>query len=409
MTREEVNSVVRRVLEAIEPAGVLRRAWRDELVGGSDAWIVAIGKASVALAREAAALLGNRLRGGVVCAPGGALVPGLEVMVCDHPLPTARNIAAAARVEGLARSLHPRDCLVVLVSGGGSAHLTLPREGITLGDIRAITDTCLRAGAPIGALNTIRKHAERLKGGGLAASTRARTATYILSDIPGDPVGLIASGPMSAEPTTAAEARRALETFAPELAGRLCPLLGEAPEPRGVQHAVPVIIAGNRDAAMAARDGLDEAGYAAEIAGLEASGGARSWGEAMADWARARAGRGRRVAAVWGGETVVWGVPAGARGGRNLEAALAAAVALDGAEGVTVATLATDGVDGNSDAAGAMVHGTSAAEMRAAGMDPVSMLGAHESLAALDAIGAAFRTGPTGTNVADVGVAAVDG
>lgn len=409
MDRNGVERVLGRVLGAIEPAGALRRAWRDDRVGDSDAWVVAIGKASVALAREAAALLGNRLRGGVVCAPRGAVVHGLEVRVCDHPLPTARNIAAAARVEELARSLQPRDCVVVLISGGGSAHLTLPREGITLGDIRAMTDTCLRAGAPIGVLNTIRKHAERLKGGGLAAATRARTTTYILSDIPGDPVGLIGSGPMSADPTTAAEARRALETFAPMLAGRLGPLMGETPKVVGAHHAAPVVIAGNRDAAMAARDGLGEAGYAAEISGLDASGEARSWGEAMAVWARTWAGRGRRVAAVWGGETVVLGVPAGARGGRNLEAALAAAIALDGIEGVTVATLATDGVDGNSDAAGAVVEGTSAARMRAAGVDPVLMLGAHESLAALDSIGAVLRTGPTGTNVADVGVAAVDG
>lgn len=389
------------VLRAVEPSAALRRTW--VLPGDGPAWIVGIGKASIGLAREAAGILGERLRGGVVCAPEAVNLPGLEVCVCDHPLPTVRNLAAARRVERLAREASADSTLVVLVSGGGSAHLTLPQDGVSLEDLREMTDALLRGGAAIRDLNTCRKHLERLKGGRLAAATLARVETFILSDIPGDPLDQIASGPTVADPTTNDQAITVLRRASPGLAARLGPRMVETPKSLPSRVSPPRVIAGNADAVRSAARWLSERGQAVTIAAQDAKGEARGLGEVIGAWLRSLASPG--IGGVWGGETTVSGVPRGAIGGRNLEAAASAAQAIAGIRGAYVLTLATDGKDGSSDAAGAFVTGETAAAAKGCGVDLSSALDTHECHAALDAVGALVRTGPTGTNVADLAVA----
>src|SRR5262245_2660920 len=247
-------------------------------------YMLAVGKASVPMGCAAAGRIGAALAEGVVTAPpesaGARDFAGLPVRIfaCDHPLPTARNVEAARAAAGLAARVGAEDTLVALVSGGGSAHLTLPAAGLTLEDLAEVTRLLQLAGAPIGELNTVRKHCEDLKGGRLAAMCRGRIEAYILSDVVGDPLDVIASGPTAPDPTTFADALRVLEQRG--LAGRVAAVdahlksgaagrVAETPK-----HGDPafsrvrnVVIGSNRNAVEAARDAAAAMGF--HVAGVQ--------------------------------------------------------------------------------------------------------------------------------------------
>ncbi|MCC6679153.1 MAG: DUF4147 domain-containing protein [Phycisphaerales bacterium] len=416
------EAIIAAVLEAADPAATLARAWPGELDDGARATVIAIGKASLEMARAAMQRLGPALAGGVVIAvperAGDTTHIGpLRVVPADHPWPTERNVAAAREVEVLAHGIRPGERVIVLISGGGSAHLTLPAGAISLEDLAAVTRALQRAGAPIQDLNAVRKHAERLKGGRLGVLlARADVRVFVLSDVMGDRLDVIASGPAAPDPTTYGDAIALLEYYraagtAPAVAEHLRRgargELEETPKPGDPRLAAirHTIIANNSTAVEAAARAGRKLGFEVVEVRLGVEGDAASAGRWLA--ARLRevtAARPGPVAVVLGGETTVDVQAARGTGGPSQELALAAAIELDGEERMAVLAFSSDGVDGPTDAAGAIVTGRARAQARERGVDLRESLSGHDSHGSLGAIGALVRTGPTGTNVNHIAI-----
>ncbi len=408
------------ILRAASPGPLVDRALARDLPG-SPTLLLAVGKAGHTMADAAAARLGAERALVLAPPPAPPGRPALRRLEVDHPVPTPRNVDAARAARTHAAALGPSDILLVLLSGGASAMLCLPRPPLTLDDLAAITDALLRAGAPIEELNAVRKHCEVLKGGGLAAACPAgRIVTLILSDVPGDRLDVIGSGPTAPDPTTFADALAVLERrSALNAAPAVTALLRRGvagTEPETVKPDSPlwarvenIVIGNNRLALDAACAEAMRLGYAFAERRELVEGEAADVGRRLALAALAFRASGRtRACIAWGGETTVTVGDAAGRGGRNQELALAAAIELAGTAGVTIMSLATDGRDGPTDAAGAIVDGSMAARMRDAAIDAAHALRTHDSHRALDAAGALVRTGPTGTNVNDLMIALVD-
>ena len=378
--------------------------------------VVGAGKAARSMAEAVARAAGQALHGGIVIVPHGSdLSPigGVTVAAGAHPVPDATGEAATRRLLEVVATADRSTVVLVVLAGGASALLVAPAPGLDLCDKQEVTRGLLLAGADIEALNTVRKHCSQVKGGGLlrAAAGAAGVWTLVLSDVVGDDPATIGSGPTVPDPTTFADAARVVARFlAPEdvpaavqrhlergLAGRV---------PETVKPGEPVcartrllLVGGNCDALGAAARAAELHGYATTVFPAALSGDAASAGRAIA--ARLAASpRDRPQAIVAGGETTVRVVPDG-RGGRCQQLALAAAIALAGEPAVLLAA-GTDGVDGPTDAAGACVDGETAERARARGFDPEAGLARTDSHPLLDAAGDLVRTGPTGTNVADV-------
>jgi hydroxypyruvate reductase len=327
-------------------------------------------------------------------------------------------MTASKAIERVARQGGESDTLLVLLSGGGSAHLAYPAPGLTLDHIGTITAALLRGGAVIAELNAVRKHVEVLKGGGLAKlAYPARTVALILSDVLGDPLDVIASGPAAPDPTTYADALKILDHFdllatAPELTTHLqrgaSGSLPETLKPGDpvFERVTSILIGSNRLAVEAVVKGAERLGFRMEQIEHGVEGEASEAGRELARRAKTLAGAGEAACIVLGGETTVT-VTGSGRGGRNTELALAAALEIEGIEKVAIFTFATDGVDGPTDAAGGQVSGETAGRIRSAGLDPLARLAEHDSYPALKAADALIQTGPTGTNVNDVAVALV--
>jgi glycerate-2-kinase len=413
----EPGRIVRTWLARDGASLVLRRPLGEELARhAGPVLVVAVGKAAAAMAGAACDVAGVD---GWAIVPQAA-VPGragrVTVAGASHPIPDAAGVAATAELLGRVRQASAETLVVALVSGGASALMVAPGDGITLADKQAVTRALLRAGADIGALNTVRKHLSRVKGGGLAraAQRAAGLWTLVLSDVIGDDLATIASGPSVADPTTFADAGAALDRYVPAgeqpAAVRARLAAGRAGQvPETVKPGDPVlarvrteVLAGNRTAVAAAAAEARRRGYRTAVVGEPLAGDAATAGRALAARLLAEPGDGP-VAVVAGGETTVEVVGVGL-GGRSQHLALAAALVLAGHPGAVLAA-GTDGVDGPTDAAGALVDGDTAAALRRAGIDPEATLRATDSHHALDAVGALVRTGPTGTNVADLALA----
>ncbi|MEO0482207.1 MAG: DUF4147 domain-containing protein [Planctomycetota bacterium] len=419
---EHAASLVRSAIAAADPADALERAWPAELRSASRVHVLAIGKASVSLARRASQLLGPALHAGVVLAPPayagparGALGSTFSVYETDHPLPTARNEEAARQVAQFAADLTDADTLLALVSGGASAQLTLPAEGVSIADVAAITEFLLKAGATIHELNTVRKHAEQLKGGGLARLARpAHVITRVASDVIGDDLGVVSSGPTAPDPTTFDEALDVLDRYAarrvaPGVTARLIRgTRGEAQET--VKPDDPLwrnndlrVIASNATMIEAVARHASELGFDVVEARSGVEGEAAALGRDLARRAIAlQAVADRPSAILLGGEATVTVGEAPGLGGRNQELAAASALELQGAVGISVLALATDGVDGPTDAAGALVHTGTAANATDIGVSLEAALHAHDTHPLLDRLNALVRTGPTGVNLIDL-------
>ncbi len=362
-------------LTAVDPRRLVQEALADETALEGTVYVAAFGKASAAMTLGAFDVLGERIRRGVVLVPDGdgARTDVSQIPTCceifrgAHPIPEQRNVVGARRLYELASKLAPDDVLLCLISGGGSALLTLPAEGVSLADIRRKTSSLLRAGADIASLNRARKSLELLKGGGLAEATPARCVGLVLSDVVGDRLDVIASGPLTSA-TSKARTR---------------------------------VIGSARTAAEAALAQARRLGYETHFWEEPLVGEAHEAGERLVRWARAKeVVRPACLAAV--GETTVTVRGAG-RGGRNLELALGAALALDGTRDLWVASFATDGVDGMSDAAGAVADGRTLDRARDLGLDARQVLAENDSDRFWRRLDHGFVvTGPTGTNVMDL-------
>jgi len=374
--------------------------------------VAALGKAAPTLAEAWLELLPDWADELLVLTPHGVPVSDRvakigEVLRGAHPSPDEQGEVSCRRLLELAASLGEKDLLVVLLSGGASALLAAPRPGLTLDDIRATTTALLKAGATIHQLNAVRRQLLAAAGGGLGrAATPAQVATLILSDVLGDLIPDIGSGPTVPSPTTAADALGVLgglgvvADLPRTVVGVLRSRVEIADDAAWVERSRIHVLANNRTAVEAAANCLAGCGYRTIAHPGDLTGEARDRGALLARFAEAFSSR-RPTAFVAGGETTVT-VRGSGIGGRNHELALAAALELSGRKQVVILAAGTDGVDGLSDAAGAVVDPSTVARARVAGVDLAAALAGNDSGPALAATGDAIRTGPTGTNVCDL-------
>lgn len=418
-------------LEAVEPGRLLRRclvrragalvlldrSGRPLAEHRGPVVVAGGGKAAATMAGAAADVAGESCAGGIVVVPHGgarAAPRRVEIVTGRHPVPDAAGEAATDRLLAQVKATGDRCLVLAVISGGASSLLVAPAPGLALEDKIEVTQALLASGADIGALNTVRKHCSRVKGGGLARAAAGAAGLWalVLSDVLGDDPATIGSGPTVADPTTFRDAETVLDRW---LAARDVPTRVREHLARGSAGAVPetvkpgdpvleraatVVVGGNRDAVEAAARAATARGYTTEILPHPLAGDAADAGRLVAARLRAAPPDGR-LAIVAGGETTVR-VQAGGIGGRSQHLALAAAREIAGLAAVVLAA-GTDGVDGPTDAAGACVDGETIA--RAPGLDPERALRDTDSHRFLAASGDLLVTGPTGTNVADVVVA----
>jgi hydroxypyruvate reductase len=424
--RNMAGELRRVALAAVEPAAAVRAYLRREgdcllAAGGrydlksvQQIYVVAIGKAAVPMAMATAELAGEALTAGVVVTKvdhydptSHLLADRIVVVEAGHPVPDHNSVRGAQEIVTLLEGAGKDDLVLCLISGGGSALMSLPVEGMTLENLQALTGELLRCGATISEINTVRKHLSQVKGGHLARlASPASLLTLILSDVVGDPLDMIASGPTVPDPTTVEDAQYVLRRYGdpmPELAS----LLRETPKPRDpifelVRHQV---VGSNHQAALSAVDSARQLGFNALLLSTFIEGEAREVARVAAGLAKSvrmhRDPLPAPACLVLGGETTVT-VRGSGKGGRNQELALAAALALDGWPGLLLMALATDGGDGPTDAAGAVVTGDTISRARALGLDAYSSLANNDAYHFFDALEDLIRCGPTGTNVNDL-------
>lgn len=332
------------------------------------------------------------------------------VLIGGHPIPDSRSLYAGERVLEFVSSLSEPDTLICLISGGGSALVTAPYEGITLEDLQALTTLLLACGARIDEINTLRRQLDRIKGGGLMRATKARVISLILSDVIGNPLEAIASGPTVPDPTTKEDALAILRKYGIErqVPSSIIEILESNSLVLGMQwqaaahQSQNIIIGDNKLAAQAGVKQAQEAGFSAEILTNELQGEAREVGLMLAKRLRDEISkRPRPFCLIAGGETTVT-IKGKGKGGRNQELALAAVDELRDLKNVLLIALATDGDDGPTDAAGAVVTGESAQRAEKLGVDAADHLSRNDAYVYFEKLGDLLKTGPTGTNVNDL-------
>jgi hydroxypyruvate reductase len=399
-----------RAIEAAAPFVCLPPALRS--YPRRPALVLGTGKAAASMTAALCANWDAPTRGLVVTRYGhglraGETSGGVEVVEAGHPSPDAASLSAGARLLELARGARPDEYLVCLISGGGSSLAAAPLPPITFDQKRAAADFLIRQGADIREINCVRKHLSMLKGGRLAAAAHpARVCTFVISDVPGDDVGDVASGPTIADPTTQADALAILARHRYPGIAELEPVLHdpacETPKPGAPEFARDTVhlIASASTALEAASGFLSSRGYEIVYLGDDLADEAQALGRAHAKLAKEHARRGRRVAILSGGETRVVLGEAGGKGGRNTEYLAALALELDGCPGVYALAADTDGIDGRGDHAGAIV----VPETLRLGNEHRSLaalLARHDTYSYFDSGRYLVKTGPTRTNVND--------
>jgi glycerate 2-kinase len=411
-SRDAVRAIWEAALAAGDAAPLVRPHLRLDR-GPARVFLLGAGKASGAMAAAAEDVLGDRVAGGFVVVKDGhgARLRHSEIVEAGHPVPDSRGLAASERLLELARATGEDDLIVFLVSGGGSALTPAPAPPVTLGEKQELTRLLLASGATIGELNAVRKHLSLLKGGQLArAAWPARVLTLALSDVIGDPLDVIASGPTAPDPTTFADAlevlaRRGLSGRVPaSIARRLqagrAGEIQETPKPGDplFERVQNVVIGNNALVTEAAVAMARRLGFRTDLATRELQGEAR-------DVAREFVARARQLSPpaclIAGGETTVT-VRGRGKGGRCQEFALAAALELGPTDRITILAAGTDGTDGPTDATGAIVDGASVERGAAAGADARRALADNDAYAFLRASRDLIVSGPTRTNLLDL-------
>ena len=370
--------------------------------------VLGAGKAAAAMAASVAEAAPWPVSGLVVTRYGhtvGHAIDGIEVIEAGHPVPDDRSQAAAVRMLAHARGLTPDDRLIFLASGGGSAVLSLPVDGLAFADKQALIRHLVLSGAAIGDINCVRKHVSAIKGGRLAQATAAgEILTYVLSDIPGDDPSDVASGPTLPDRSTLAQARSVIDRFGapkPELITRLlADPANETLKPRAGSHPC-VVIATADDCLAAAQAAAEREGLEVINLGGALQGEANELGREHAALARRVKRDGRRAVILSGGEVTVRVRNRDGAGGPNLEYLAGLARALDGLDGVFALACDTDGIDGSGDAAGGVVTPSTLDRAAAAGQDAAVCLAANRTYRLFSAIDDLIITGPTLTNVND--------
>lgn len=377
--------------------------------------VVGAGKASAAMAKafEAAWRKAGRekLEGLVVTQYGyGETCDDIEIVEAGHPVPDENGMSAARRIKAQAESLGPDDQMVALISGGGSALLCLPAGDLTLADKQRLNELLLASGASIDEMNCVRKHFSAIKGGQLALASRARVHSLILSDIPGDILHLVASGPTIPDPSGVIDAKEIIRRYKINLPPRLANWLDDScasaplPNDKSLPGGTVKLLASAQSSLEAAAERARHEGYDAHILSDRIEGEARDAGRVHAAVALQIKGRNqpfpKPCLLLSGGETTVT-VRAKGKGGRNTEFLLAFAVDIAGHDGIFALAADTDGRDGTENNAGAVCNGQTVGLLRAKGLDPRALLAANNAWAAFQLTGGIVETGPTRTNVND--------
>jgi glycerate-2-kinase len=378
--------------------------------------VVGAGKASSEMARAVEDSLGDLIEAGIVITKYGHIKgrgdSKIKIFEAGHPVPDENGVRATEETVRLLKEAAEDTLVVCLLSGGGSSLLVSPSEGITLAEKQAITKALLNAGADINELNAVRKHISRVKGGRLAKTAYpARIISLIVSDVIGDRLDVIASGPTVADSTTYKDAMDVIEKYSIDAPRSVLDviekgikgLIPESPkqEDEAFDMVENLIICSNRKALMRAEQKGEELGFQSEIISDALSGEAREVGRWLAAQAVSR--KQRPLCLISGGETTVT-VKGKGKGGRNMELALSFAMEIEGKEGITLLQAGTDGTDGPTDAAGAVVDGNTIQKARALGLNPEDYLKNNDSYNFFKATGELFITGPTATNVMDIGI-----
>lgn len=380
---------------------------------------IGFGKASCLMAKAVEDNLMGFIDAGIIITKYGHCLykpTKIKVYEAGHPVPDENGLRGTKEIINLLKSADEKTLIVCLISGGGSALLVSPYKGIALADKKKITELLLKTGADINEINTVRKHISKIKGGRLSEiAYPANIISLILSDVIGDRLDVIASGPTSPDRTTYDDALKILGKYglinmSPKgIIGVLQKgtkgLIPETPkEGNGIfKDAENIIIGSNRIVLKAAKRKAEDLGFQAEILSSEITGEARKVGRQLAE--RAVEAKGSKCL-ISGGETTVTVKGEGA-GGRSMELALAFAIEIEGIDGITLLSAGTDGTDGPTDAAGAIVDGETIKKARAIGLDPVEYLNNNDSYNFFKKTGDLFITGATGTNVMDIQIVSI--
>ena len=403
--RQDADAIIRSSIQAVLPDEAVRRALKDFRPKGGRVLLVAAGKAAWQMAHAAVEALG-RVDGGVVVTKYGHVkgeIPGISCYEAGHPVPDDKGFAATQKALALVQGLTAEDTVLFLLSGGGSALFEQPL--VPGGELQDITRQLLASGADIVEMNTIRKRLSGVKGGRFAQHCApARVFSIVLSDILGDPLDMIASGPAVPDRSTCAQALAIAEKYHLNLSEQTKALLAQE-TPKALDNVTTRITGSVRELCAAAAKVCRELGYEPVVLTDRLCCEAREAGRFLGSIACTHAGQGKKLAYIAGGETVVHLTGKGL-GGRNQELALAAAPAIAG-QNAAVFSVGSDGTDGPTDAAGGYVDGDAAAALRSAGWNVFDTLHNNDAYHALQAVEGLVITGATGTNVNDVAVALV--
>ena len=405
--RKDADAIIQSSLKAVLPDEAVRRALKAFEPKGGRVLLVAVGKAAWQMAHAAVKALG-RVDGGVVVTKYDHVrgeIPGVDCYEAGHPVPDDNSFSATEKALALVQGLTAEDTVLFLLSGGGSALFEKPL--IPGGELQDITSQLLASGADIVEMNTIRKRLSAVKGGRFAqACAPAKVFSIVLSDILGDPLDMIASGPAVPDGSTCVQALAIAEKYHLNLSEQAKALLAQE-TPKALDNVTTQITGSVRELGAAAAKACRELGYAPILLTDRLCCEAREAGSFLGSIARTHAGQGKKLAYIAGGETVVHLTGKGL-GGRNQELALAAAPAIAGLN-AAVCSVGSDGTDGPTDAAGGYVDGETAAALAAKGWEVFDTLQNNDAYHALKAVDGLIMTGATGTNVNDVAVALVGG
>ena len=402
--RSQADRIVSAAIKAVQPDAAVRRALEGRSFPGR-VFLVAAGKAAWQMAKAAYDTLQDRIDGGVVVTKYHHVMGPIANVTCreaGHPVPDENSFAGTQEALDLVADLQPSDTVIFLLSGGGSALFEKPL--IPGEELQDITAKLLACGADIVEMNTIRKRLSAVKGGRFAMHCApAQVLSIVLSDILGDPLDMIASGPACPDSSTCTQAVAIARKYGLSLSDRAWAML-EQETPKALTNVTTLINGSVRELCAAAAAVCKELGYEPVLLTDQLSCQAKEAGSFLASILRTHAGSGKRKAFLAGGETVVQLTGSG-KGGRNQELALSAAAGIAGMPHCAVFSVGSDGTDGPTDAAGGYADGDTAAALKQLGIDIYDTLRSNDAYHALEACGGLIVTGPTGTNVNDVAVA----
>lgn len=405
--RKDAEKIYTGAIKACLPESAVRDALAGFTLPIGRLVLIAIGKAAWKMARAACDVIdekGGSVDSGAVLTKYGhseGKMPSLEIYEAGHPIPDESGILATERILEMTRGLSKDDLVLFLISGGGSALFECPK--CSLDELQDLTGSLLSSGADIKEINAVRKHLSRVKGGGFAEHiSPAHVYAIALSDVIGNRLDVIASGPCSPDSSTVADVMSTIDKYDISLSPEILSYLGEE-TPKSLTNVTNRIGGSVTELCLAARDIADSLGYKAEILTDSEEGIAREVGDRLAVLAREKRDTDTDLAYIIGGETVVK-VKGSGLGGRNQEIALSAALGIEGIDNVCIFSVGSDGTDGPTDAAGGYSDGNTIKKMRENGITPEDMLENNDAYHALESVGALIKTGPTGTNVNDVAV-----